>query len=176
MAIKFEVKVSGLKELDAALKELPNNVAKKHLRTALRAGAKIVQAEAKRLAPVETGALKKSIKVRARKRSRRGGVGIIVTTGNKDSLFKGDQFYGGAIEWGWKKVPSFKGKDGKWKSLKTKNPRAKPELRKLIPGKHFLENAAKNRAKEAVDTIVKELWASIRGDATKAGAKTRKNK
>jgi HK97 gp10 family phage protein len=168
--IKFEVKIEGLKELDAALKALPVNLAKKHLRTALRAGAKIVQAEAKLLAPVESGALKKSIKVRAGKRSRRGGVRIVVTTGSKDSLFKGDQWYGGPIEFGFKKVPSFRDKDGRWKSLKLKNPRAKQT--KPVPGKHFLENAAKNKLREAGEIVVKQLRTLIEAEAAKTGRKT----
>lgn len=64
------VKVTGLKELEKALMELPKEVAQRPLRAAVNAGAKVVMDEAKNRAPQgETGNLRKAI---YRTRTRRG--------------------------------------------------------------------------------------------------------
>lgn len=47
--------VSGLRELQAALKELPNRIAKNVLRGAVAAGAATIRSEARQRAPVYTG-------------------------------------------------------------------------------------------------------------------------
>lgn len=49
------VNISGLRELQAALKELPERVAKNALRASVYAGAKIVRDDAKQRAPIFTG-------------------------------------------------------------------------------------------------------------------------
>ena len=90
--------------LDKALSRLPKNLANKGARKATREAAKIVQRDAVQLAPIDTGQLEASIKVRARKRSRRnrGTVGHSVMTG--EHLFQGDQFYAGFQELGTEKM------------------------------------------------------------------------
>lgn len=95
----FGIKMTGFKKLDRQLRKLPGPMAKKALRKGLRAGAKIIQAEAKVRVPKVTGALRKSIRVRAA-RKRRGTVGVTVTTGQKDNAFVGDTYYGGMVEFG----------------------------------------------------------------------------
>lgn len=64
MASNVDFKLKGAEELNAALKELGPTVATKLRTPALRAGAAPVVKEAKRLVPVRSGALKKSITVR----------------------------------------------------------------------------------------------------------------
>ena len=78
------------------------------LRKAVRAGGKVSATGIKNRAPVKTGALKKSVKVKARKRSRKNGdsVGVIVTTGQTENLFKGKTFYGAFHEFGTSKTPA----------------------------------------------------------------------
>lgn len=49
------VNVQGLKELQAALKELPKNVGRNVLRGSVAAGAAVIRAEAKAQAPMYTG-------------------------------------------------------------------------------------------------------------------------
>lgn len=61
--ISFEIK--GAREMERLLLELGDQVAKKLLKKAIRAGAKPVVAEMRRLVPVRTGALRKSITVQA---------------------------------------------------------------------------------------------------------------
>lgn len=65
--VTFELR--GGAELDKLLEELPKRVATRLGRNAVNAGARVIAAEARRRAPVETGDLKKAIRVRS-KRSR----------------------------------------------------------------------------------------------------------
>lgn len=55
------LKLDGFKELAAAMRELPERVAKNALRSAVGAGAAEIRKEAKLHAPVDTGRLKASI-------------------------------------------------------------------------------------------------------------------
>lgn len=96
--------ISGLEPLLKKLKTLEPKIAKKVLRQSLRAGAKIIQTAAKAKAPVKSGQLRKAIKVRAQKRTRRGTIGVNVSVGEKD--FAGEVFYGSFIEFGSSKMPA----------------------------------------------------------------------
>lgn len=58
-----EVRVKGLKELNAFLQQLPPKLEKNVLRGALRSGAKVVMEEAKARAPVATGTMRDGLKV-----------------------------------------------------------------------------------------------------------------
>lgn len=101
---EMQISLTGSKELDAALKAFTPAVQKQILRKATRAVSKPVMQQARAWAPHDTGALEKSIKVRALKRSRRNKdiVGTRVVTSGGDSLFQGDQYYGGFQEFGTK--------------------------------------------------------------------------
>jgi HK97 gp10 family phage protein len=96
--------IAGQKELTKALRGLPVKVQKNVIRQAMRAGMKLVQEEAKRVAPVgETGDLKSAIKIRAGK-TRRGSIAIEVRVGEGD--FKGDQYYAAFLEYGTSRMPA----------------------------------------------------------------------
>jgi len=56
--------VTGLRELEEALKRLPEAVAKKVLRKSVRAGAKLVVDEARANVPVDTGLTRRAIAAR----------------------------------------------------------------------------------------------------------------
>lgn len=58
--------IIGGRELDALLQQLPVKIERNILRAALRAGANEFKAAAKEQVPVETGALKRSIRVSTR--------------------------------------------------------------------------------------------------------------
>lgn len=96
--------LADVRELDRKLKQLPDKVRKTGGRKATRAAAKIVLEDAKRLVPYDTGLLESSLKVRARKRSRKNKntVGHAVVTG--EGFFKGETFYGGFLELGTKHI------------------------------------------------------------------------
>ncbi len=108
--------------------------------SSLRTGARVVQAAAKRLAPRDTGALERSIKVRSGR--ARHGVSVVVGVGQK--WFTGDQFYGAFQEFGWK--------TGKRKS---KN-------RKQVPGEHFMEYAFDEKAAQATQAVIDDARKRIR--------------
>ena len=94
--------VTGDKFIDKALAEFDDKVQKKITRKATREGAKLVLERAKALAPWREGTLEQSLKVRAKKRSRRGGIGHSVLASKDNSLFVGDTFYAGFLEYGTK--------------------------------------------------------------------------
>ena len=103
----------GVEELDARLKAMPISLQKKGVRKATRRAAKLVLDEARKLAPVKSGALKKSLSVRARKRSRAKDkvhdVAHLIV--QKGALFAGRQYYGGFQEYGTKKRTSSQGEN-----------------------------------------------------------------
>lgn len=92
----MKAEVTGDKELIAKLDKLKKTKIKSIVNKSSRAGNKQIQKEAKKLAPKRTGLLRKSIKVRALKRSR-------VRAGTSATLsFKGDGFYGSFVDLGTK--------------------------------------------------------------------------
>lgn len=94
MTVKFEVQ--GLAALDKAVRQLPKNIQKRVMKTALRAGGRVIAKEAKQNVPVGTGDLKKSIKIVTGK-SKKDGALIFVTTTK-------DAFYSHMIEFGTSKM------------------------------------------------------------------------
>ena len=94
------IELTGDRQLDAYLKSLPANVTKGGMRKATRQVAKFVWQLAKGYAPERTGALVASLKVRAtpRRRGKPWLVSTSVRTGK--SLFSGDTYYGGFLEYG----------------------------------------------------------------------------
>lgn len=121
--------LTGDKKLNRALAKLANKDARAIVRKAARPALRPVLASAKRHAPKATGALAHSLKIRAIKRSRtRVGAQVQTAAGS----FKGETFYGGFQEWGWKQ-----GKRGRL-------------FRKHIEGAHFLIKAANETRAEAL--------------------------
>jgi len=97
--------ITGVKELDAKLASLEPKLRKDTMRKATREAAKYVAADARRLAPHDTGKLEQSIKVRARPRSRsnKNSVGHGITGGS--DFAEGMPFYSKFLELGWKYLP-----------------------------------------------------------------------
>lgn len=116
--------VSGIPDVKAALSAIPAKLRKKALRDALRAGARLVQREARRLAPViklstysgasavrrgvrAVGTVRKAISVRtSRQAARKGDVGVFVNVrparaGQRGAKNPKDPFYFRWINWGW---------------------------------------------------------------------------
>lgn len=147
-------KLEGAQELLARLKVLPSKMPKKIFKKALRAGAKIVLAEAKKNAPVKTGALRKSLKVRAG-RAGKNRVSMLVSTRRGD--FKGNEFYGAFQEFGWK-AGKRKGKHGRAFA---------GDKRKKIEGKHYIERAYDSKKKAATDAVIAELRAGLDAEAAR---------
>lgn len=85
------------KEVKDALKRL-KKVTKQGIRKGTRAGAKIIQAKAKELAPVHTGRMAKTIKVRALPRSRKW-IGTTARLVNDKEVY-----WGGFVNYGTARI------------------------------------------------------------------------
>lgn len=79
--VGFSIELKGVDELRQALRALPWRIAKNVLRGAVRAGAAVVAAEAKRRVPVRRGFLMRSIKISTR--AKGGMVTASVKAGGK---------------------------------------------------------------------------------------------
>lgn len=93
-----EISVSGLAELQRALDQLPAQMEANVLRGALRAGAKVQLDAARRGVPVQSGALRDSLKISTR--SKRGVVTATVRAGAKNKKTGADAFYAHFVEFG----------------------------------------------------------------------------
>jgi HK97 gp10 family phage protein len=125
------IKIEGGAELERKLKALEANAAKKIMRKAVRAGGKPIMAKTKELAPVKTGLLKRSFKIRALKTRKRSSVGIKITTGVKAP-------HAHLVELGTvdrrTKAGAFKGR--------------------IEPGLHFMEEAFDDQKDNAVQIVI----------------------
>ncbi len=147
--IEAKFDVSQTANLLKELKQLPGKVQRKILVQESRKAAKTyLLGQAKNAVPKQTGALRKSIKVRALKRSR-VRVGVRIGMAEKD--FAGETFYGSFLEYGWKA--------GKRRS------KASVDDRKQIPAKYYLkkvveqhgDNAQSGFANQVAERIESEL-------------------
>jgi HK97 gp10 family phage protein len=127
--------MTGFERLNKKLKLLTGPQAKEAIRKASRLAAKPVADAIKQLAPVESGRLKRSIRVRSIRRSR-VRIGSRVTTSKLDSVYQGKTFYAAFIEFGRK--------TGKRKS----------ENRREIKAKPFMKPAAEKSKRKALADYV----------------------
>jgi HK97 gp10 family phage protein len=97
------VVLTGVKEIDRALRQLERKMAAKVVRQAINKALKPIEARVKELAPVESGQLRDSLKVRAMP-YKKGRIAFEVRTAKGD--FKGDQFYGAFQEYGTSRQPA----------------------------------------------------------------------
>jgi len=100
--MNMNMTITGAKELERKLLGMEPKLGRKVVRQALRKAAKPILARAKALVPVVSGALKKSLKIRALKRKKHR-YGVMVAT--SEGWFKGDEFYGAFVEFGTSKMP-----------------------------------------------------------------------
>ena len=170
--------VSGLRELDALLKQLPVNIERNVLRGAMRAGQKVLADAAKSYlrqnGSVDSGELEKSIRIRFKRKSEKfGWVRAYVMAGNREA------YYAHMIEYG---TGSFYSNTG------TKSRRAPYEIvpkkagslffggmfRESIihPGIRpapFMRPAVDNYADAAIDAVVQYMEKRIPKEMKKAG-------
>ena len=168
------------KELESLLKNFGAAVAKKPIRTALRAGQKLITDEAKARAPTDTGNMKAAIATRALKSKGRAGrkqiafATTISETAMKKLVSKNNAKTGGndsirnyfaQQEFGWKAGPKkgfarFQGPMGEWITLTSKN-------RRHISGKGFFrvafdakQDAAGRRFARVLGQAITFIWLS----------------
>lgn len=162
-AVKFSVKLSGFDGLDRALAELAPRVARNVANRSLRAGAKVIQAEAKAQLrdSSETGALARSVKVRTRRsRSAQQRVVSVGVAGTEGPLAHIIEFGSSphTIEAPPGKVLADK-KTGRVFGKKVSHPGTPP--------RPFLRVAADVKAAEALQTIGRVLGDGIEVEAAK---------
>lgn len=147
----FTIKLPDLAPLQKALKALPARLAKKVIRQALRAGAKVIRADAISRAPVDTGMTKKAIKVRVGKRSRKPRIWVNTQVGAGD--YKGETFYAAFLEYGH--LSGKRGTDG----------------RQPVAAKPFMRPAAEAAEQQASVIVRAELAKGIEREAAAMKAK-----
>ncbi|MFQ5626654.1 MAG: HK97-gp10 family putative phage morphogenesis protein, partial [Methyloligellaceae bacterium] len=104
----IDISILGDKELQRMLNDKLPKDAKKAMRKGLRAGARPVLKQAKDTAPKRTGALRRGIKLRALKRSRKS-IGVTVSLPTRESLgipAGAKYYYPAALEFGTKHIPA----------------------------------------------------------------------
>lgn len=140
------IKIEGLKEAVGMLRELARDdengpkTAKGIVRRGLRAGAKPLLAAAKSEAPVRSGLLQQSLKIRSS--SRKGRLSVSVGTRAKD--FTGPTYYAGFVIWG-----HYAGS----RELGSK--------RKHVPGNDFITRAYESAKDEAADVATQTILDGI---------------
>lgn len=166
------VNLTGLTDLVAALKALPERVEKKVVTFALREAAKPILKTARKAAPVGRypensgrvgGQLKKNIKIRVFKKKRPGVVGLSVGSNVSDSP-QGKVFYGYFQEKGWIPFRRAKGEPH------VKDRQLKPgEYR--IPGKFFIRRAYDANKTISADTLGRLIVKGMEREAARLAKK-----
>lgn len=98
------IKLDGGKELARALRKLPEKVALKIERKAARRAMKPVLQTARATAPVDSGAMRRGLRLTSRAKLRTGVVTVKVDTGKRkpNAGKEDDPFYAGWVEYGTK--------------------------------------------------------------------------
>ena len=152
---RVQFKVEGMRELQKSLKRL-GDVPQKHVTASARRGMNTVLKESRANAPVDTGALKKGMKLQG-ERSRHKGKKVYQVVFNKkyNEIFQkknasGDitGYYPVSQEYG------FFARDGSY-----------------IPGYRFIHQSFASKAKEMEKTIVKEMKKRIDAEIAAGGLK-----
>jgi HK97 gp10 family phage protein len=174
VGVKF--KVTGVDKVVRKLRQFEPKVQRQAVSKATRAGAKLIQAEAKANVPVDTGALKEAIKVRAPKKRKKGKVATLVQVGAGD--FKGDTFYGGMIEFGTSKMtarpfmtPAFetKGAEARDVAIAELGRAIDQILRKMSVSGRFVDKVSKSKVlKSARKSVARKAKAVKKSAARKA--------
>lgn len=163
MASAMSVKLFGARKLHKKLLALEPKIAKKYLRSAMRAGAKPIHADAKQRAPRDTGFGASQIKVRAATKLRRGNIGVVVTAAGGKSGNQGDAYYMYFHEMGYLKQETRRLPDGTFVSL----PRGQGTP-VAVPPRPFMRPAFEDRKEHAARIIETKLWSAIKAEATKS--------
>ena len=143
------ITIDGAKELEKKLRDLGAQAEKKVYRQALRAGAKVVQVAAKAKAPKDTGLLRKSIKVRAGKRSR-GQIEVNVCV---DPI---------AFYWRFFEEGFYRGK-----RMGGRKMRQEANGRPWVPPRPFIRPAWDEQKSNALRIITDKLLSGIQAEAMK---------
>lgn len=159
--MKIDFELTGAAEFDAMLKELGPRVARSVASKALRRAANVIRDEARTRAPVKTGELKRSIKVKSRKARKTNERTVSVGVAGKEGPLAHIVEFGAAAH-------PIQARPGKVL--------ANPETREVFgvrvshpgsPPQPFLRPAADTKAAEALDVMGRALGEGIEREAAK---------
>lgn len=151
--------LEGLEQLRQAMEQLEEGIAKKQMRVALRAGARVLERDLRAHAPVDSGLTEASILVRAMRRSRTGLGMMVMTT---SAVFGRAVYYAGFVNYGWKA-----GKRPKAINQRKKGKVFANDRRKFIPGTRWLEKSWRGAYPMVWQVIHETLAAGLRDLAAK---------
>lgn len=150
---RVNFRIEGMRELQKSLKKL-GEVPQKHVTASARKGMNIVLKDAKSDAPVDTGNLKRGMKLKGERSKQKGKkvYRIVFDSAMNDIFQKKDSsgkviaYYPISQEYG------FFAKNGRY-----------------IPGYRFLHNSLQNNSREMGKTIVKEMKKRIDAEIARGG-------
>lgn len=173
MSNDITLDIRGQKELFAKLSALKRGSFTKVVRAGLKAGANIAKEIIKANTPVDTGALKKAVKVRAGKRRQKGRITYLVSTSGKANLHTGSVFYGGFVEFGYhlgkrsnatrqlrKSLYKAQKKAGLTGNIDQRIVHAS-DKRTFIEGQHFMRRGFESSVKASEAAIIETMRSKI---------------
>lgn len=161
-----QIKVEGLKELrEVLLRDLPDKLQGKALQGALKKGADLIVREAKRLAPRETGRLRRAIYSFRDRDSRKGYESRLVgvRSGKRFQKSNRDAFYWKFVEFGHRVA-----KRGGGYLKKTDRGGAGAEPTGVVPPQPFMRPAFESQKLNALKAFEENLKPEIRKVAERA--------
>jgi hypothetical protein len=160
------ITVDGAEELERRLSALTNPNRNRLIVNSITRGAEIIRSEAARNAPKRTGQLSRSLRII--EVTPRQGIAAHVVIETRSEFFKGDEWYGGLQEFGWRVG---KRKQRNARRLSWSKSRQVVEIagdrRKKIPGKRFIRRAFRSRGQAAADLSAKLIWEGIEAQVTR---------
>ena len=165
MQIAARINSKQLDRIIRVLKSIPAKEGKKIIRKAAREAARqVLLPAAKAATPVDTGDLRRSLKVRAISRSK-NGVGVRVGVNTKDV------FYGVFQELGWRVGKRSKSiRDFQEATRKTERSVVRRaeiyannvnDTRRLVPGKRFLQKTAEQKGEQAATVAAYKIGKAL---------------
>lgn len=178
-SIEFEAQFARLtRKLHLLEGAAQRKIARKGAREALRPTLTAARANA----PVRSGRLRRSVKIRTLKRNRGGRIGARVTTGDKTGDYGGKTYYGAFVEYGHKvgrrsrgvraaesldrrgelTVRSARNLRRRQKALSRAYGARRSDARATVAGQRFLLRAAKDTKQQAQTIFSRYVAAEIK--------------
>lgn len=156
--------VTGNKEVDRMLRELGSKRARAAHMKAARVAAKMVLDHARNIAPVQSGVYRRSLAVRAMKRSRRG-IGVRVT--QKEIAGK-KVFYGAFLELGYIVGGKRRRISTEWDGANLRIKKRTLQVKQAkVPARWIMRRAGTDKEMEARDIYFAEITKFIDQEAKK---------
>jgi HK97 gp10 family phage protein len=181
ITIETEFSVTGLPELDAKFKALPDKLQNRILKKACKEGAMAVLHTARSLTPVlqttdpnilkrrTPGALVADLRIKPTSSRSKGTVGYKMIVGGH-GFFEGKQFYGGFMEFGWhpgkrprniaraqRAIRKLARRGRNLQALVLKTALDQTDTRDFIEGEHFCQRAAEQNQANVVNIFQNAL-------------------